>query len=155
LSPPSRRRPPSRRPPSCPPPRRPRRHPRRFNTLVTLVNKAGLAGALSDKTKLTVFAPTDAAFAKVPKQTLNALAQDRAKLRKVLLYHVVPGAITARQVVKLRSAKTLEGARVRFRVRNGKVFVNRAQVVKTDVLASNGVIHVINRVLIPSQVASR
>ena len=120
-----------------------------FKTLVKLVKSAGLVGALSGKQKLTVFAPTDAAFAKVPKKTLTALGKDKAMLKSVLLYHVVKGEVKAAQVVKLKSAKTLEGASVKIAVRNGKVYVNKARVTTTDVLASNGVIHVINEVLIP------
>jgi uncharacterized surface protein with fasciclin (FAS1) repeats len=120
-----------------------------FKTLVKLVQQAGLAKTLSGDSKLTVLAPTDAAFAKVPKTTLAALAKDKAKLRKVLLYHVIPGAVPSSQVVKLNSAKTAEGARVRIRVRDGKVYVNNARVTTPDVEASNGVIHVINRVLLP------
>ena len=120
-----------------------------FKTLVKLAKQAGLAKTLTGKTKLTVLAPTDAAFAKVPKRTLAALAKDKAKLRKVLLYHVIPGAVPSSQVVKLTSAKTAEGATVKIRTRGGKVFVNNAQVVTPDVKASNGVIHVINRVLLP------
>ncbi len=119
-----------------------------FKTLVSLVQKTGLAHALSTA-KLTVFAPTDAAFAKVPKTTLNALAADPTKLKAVLLYHVVKGRVLASQVVKLASAPTLEGQSVSIHVRNGKVYVNTAQVTKADVLASNGVIHVINKVLLP------
>jgi uncharacterized surface protein with fasciclin (FAS1) repeats len=119
-----------------------------FDTLVSLAKKAGLAGALSTKT-LTVFAPTDAAFAKVPKSTLDALAKDRKALRSVLLYHVVAGKVPAASVVKLTSAKTLQGSKVRIAVRNGKVFVNNARVTTPDVMASNGVIHVINKVLLP------
>ena len=120
-----------------------------FKTLVKLVKSAGLVGALSGKQKLTVFAPTDAAFAKVPKKTLTALGKDKAMLKRVLLYHVVKGEVKAAQVVKLKSAKTLEGSSVKIAVRNGKVYVNKARVTTTDVLASNGVIHVINAVLIP------
>ena len=120
-----------------------------FKTLVKLVKSAGLVGALSGKQKLTVFAPTDAAFAKVPKKTLAALGKDKAKLKSVLLYHVVKGEVKAAKVVKLKSAKTLEGSSVKIAVRNGKVYVNKARVTTTDVLASNGVIHVINEVLIP------
>ncbi len=120
-----------------------------FKTLVSLVKAAGLAGALSAPGQLTVFAPTDAAFAKVPKATLAALAKDKAKLKAVLLYHVVKGKVTAAKVVKLKSAKTLEGASVSIRVAGGKVYINGAQVVTPDVMASNGVIHVINKVLIP------
>ena len=120
-----------------------------FKTLIKLVKQAGLAQTLSGNDKLTVLAPTDAAFAKVPKATLNALAKDKAKLRKVLLYHVLPGAVPSTEIVKLKSAKTVEGSRVRIRVRDGKVFVNNARVTSPDVEASNGVIHVINRVLLP------
>lgn len=120
-----------------------------FKTLASLLTKAGLAGTLAGKGPFTVFAPTDAAFAKVPKATLAALAKDRAKLRAVLLYHVVKGNVTAAQVVKLRSAKSLEGAALPIRVTSGKVFVDGATVIKANVMASNGVIHVINKVLIP------
>jgi uncharacterized surface protein with fasciclin (FAS1) repeats len=120
-----------------------------FDTLVSLVKKAGLVGALSGKGPLTVFAPTDAAFAKLPKSTLTALGKDKAKLKAVLLYHVVKGKVTAAQVVKLKSATTLEGDPVAIKVTGGKVFVGGAQVVTADVKASNGVIHVINKVLIP------
>jgi len=120
-----------------------------FKTLVALVKRAGLAGALSGKGQLTVFAPTDSAFAKVPRQTLAALKSNPAKLRAVLLYHVAKGRLTAAKVARLRSVKTLDGATVRVRVSGGKVFVNSARVVKANVPASNGVIHVINRVLIP------
>jgi transforming growth factor-beta-induced protein len=120
-----------------------------FKTLASLLKKAGLAGTLQGRGPFTVFAPTDAAFAKVPKATLAALGKDRAKLRAVLLYHVVKGKVTAKQVVKLRSAKTLNGQSVAIRVRGGKVSVGGAAVTTTDVAASNGVIHVINKVLIP------
>jgi uncharacterized surface protein with fasciclin (FAS1) repeats len=104
---------------------------------------------LSGKTKYTILAPTNAAFAKVPKKTLDALAKDKAKLKAVLLYHVIKGSVPASKVVKLSSAKTVNGASVKIRVRNKKVYVNNARVTKTDVRASNGIIHVIDRVLIP------
>ena len=121
-----------------------------FSTLVTLVKQAGLASALSGKTQLTVFAPTNAAFAKVPKATLAALAADKAMLRKVLLYHVVKGRVTAARVVKLSSAATLAGPRITVAVRSGSVYLNgTTKVTKTDVAASNGVIHVVNKVLLP------
>ena len=120
-----------------------------FKTLASLLKKAGLAGTLQGRGPFTVFAPTDAAFAKVPKATLAALGKDRAKLRAVLLYHVVKGKVTAKQVVKLRSAKTLNGQSVAIRTRGGKVTVGGAAVTATDVASSNGVIHVINKVLIP------
>jgi transforming growth factor-beta-induced protein len=120
-----------------------------FKTLVALVKQAGLAGALQGKGPFTVFAPTDAAFAKVPKATLAALKHDRAKLRAVLLYHVLKGKVTAAKVVKLRSVKTLNGQSVKISVSHGKVTIGGARIVKTDIAASNGVIHVIDRVLIP------
>ena len=121
----------------------------KFNTLASLLKQAGLAKTLQGKGPFTVFAPTDAAFAKVPKATLNALAKDKAKLRSVLLYHVATGKLTAAKVVKRHSIKTLNGQRVDVQVRNGKVYVGGARVSTPDVRASNGVIHVINRVLIP------
>jgi uncharacterized surface protein with fasciclin (FAS1) repeats len=120
-----------------------------FDTLTALLKRAGLVSALKAKGPFTVFAPTDAAFAKVPKKTLKALKKDKAKLQSVLLYHVAKGKLTAAKVVKRKSIKTLNGQRVRVRVRDGKVFVGGARVVAPDVGASNGVIHVINRVLIP------
>jgi uncharacterized surface protein with fasciclin (FAS1) repeats len=122
---------------------------KQFSTLVTLVKKAGLVKALSGNTKLTVFAPTNAAFAKVPKATLAKLAKDNGLLVKVLEYHVLPGVVPASKVLKLHSAKTLEGAGVHFSVRAGRAYVNQAQIIKTNIHASNGLIHVINRVLIP------
>ncbi len=120
-----------------------------FKTLASLLTKAGLVGTLQGKGPFTVFAPTDAAFAKVPKATLAALAKDKAKLRSVLLYHVVRGNVPASKVVKLSSAKTLNGKSVSIRVSGGKVTVGGARVTTPDVKASNGVIHVVNRVLIP------
>ena len=120
-----------------------------FSTLVSLVKKAGLVSALSGSSKLTVFAPTNAAFKTVPKATLSKLAADKSLLIKVLEYHVVKGEVLAGQVVKLHSAKTLEGASVSVRVSGASVYVNDAKVIKTNVKASNGVIHVINAVLIP------
>ena len=121
-----------------------------FTTLIALAKRAGLAGALSGSGKLTVFAPTDKAFAKVPKSTLRKLQRNRAQLRAVLLYHVVKGDVKAAQVVKLRRAKTLNGASVRIGVKGQRVYLNRTtRVVKTNIDASNGTIHVINSVLIP------
>jgi uncharacterized surface protein with fasciclin (FAS1) repeats len=121
-----------------------------FKTLVRLAKQAGLAGALTGPAKLTVFAPTDKAFAKVPKATLAKLQRNRAQLRAVLLYHVVKGNVKAAQVVKLRRAKTLNGASVRIGVKGSRVYLNRTvRVVKTDIEASNGTIHVIDGVLIP------
>jgi uncharacterized surface protein with fasciclin (FAS1) repeats len=120
-----------------------------FSTLVSLIKQAGLVSTLSGRANYTVFAPTNAAFAKVPKRTLSALAKDRAQLKAVLLYHVVKGKVPARKVVKLDSAKTVNGARVTIDVRKGKVFVNDARVTKADIKASNGIVHQINRVLLP------
>ena len=120
-----------------------------FKTLTKLVVKAGLADTLSNSGPYTVFAPTDAAFKKVPKSTLKSLAKHPAKLRAVLLYHVVAGRVPSSQVVMLKSAKTLNGKSVRIHTAGGKVFVNNAKVTKADINASNGVIHVVNRVLIP------
>jgi uncharacterized surface protein with fasciclin (FAS1) repeats len=120
-----------------------------FTTLTKLVKRAGLRRALKQPGPYTVFAPTDAAFAKVPERKLNALQRDKAKLKAVLLYHVLGKKLTVAQVVKRSSAKTLNGKKVRFRVKGESVFVNRAKVTAPDVMASNGVIHVINRVLLP------
>jgi len=124
---------------------------KQFSTLVSLVKKAGLVSALSGKQKLTVFAPTNKAFAKLPKSTLTALGKDKKKLKAVLLYHVVKGAVPAKTVLTLngKSVKTLNGKSVRITVKGGKVAVNKAKVIKTDVKASNGVIHVIDTVLVP------
>jgi len=120
-----------------------------FTTLVSLVKQAGLAETLSGKGPYTVFAPTDAAFNKVPKKTLKALGKDKAKLKAVLLYHVAEGRLAAKRVVKRSSIKTLNGERVRIRVRDSNVFVNKSKVVTPDVRTSNGIIHAVNRVLIP------
>jgi uncharacterized surface protein with fasciclin (FAS1) repeats len=120
-----------------------------FKTLVTLVKQAGLAGALAGKGPLTVFAPTDAAFAKVPKATLTALAKDKTKLRAVLLYHVAKGKLTAGKIVKLHAVKTLNGQSLKVRVNHGAVTIAGARVITANIGASNGVIHAINTVLIP------
>jgi uncharacterized surface protein with fasciclin (FAS1) repeats len=120
-----------------------------YTTLVSLVKQAGLAETLSGKGPYTVFAPTDAAFKKVPKTTLTALGKDKAKLKAVLLYHVASGRLAANRVVKRSSVKTLNGKHVRIRVRGRNVFVNRSKVVTADVRTSNGIIHAVNRVLIP------
>jgi uncharacterized surface protein with fasciclin (FAS1) repeats len=123
----------------------------KFKTLVALVKEAGLAGTLSGKGPFTVFAPTDAAFAKVPKATLAALGKNKAELKAVLLYHVVKGSVPASKVVTLTSAKTLDGGKtVKITVSGKTVEVNGAKVITADVMASNGIIHVINKVLIPS-----
>ena len=120
-----------------------------FSTLVSLVKKAGLVGTLSGAKNYTVFAPTNAAFDKVPKATLDDLASDKAMLRKVLLYHVLPGKVPASKVLKTNSATTAEGSKVTFSVRGKSAFVNDAKITKTDIRCSNGIVHAINRVLLP------
>ena len=120
-----------------------------FKTLASLLQKTGLAGTLAGKGPFTVFAPTDAAFAMLPKATLASLAKNETKLRAVLLYHVVKGKVTAAQAMRLHAAKTLEGQSLTIRVSGGKVIVGGATVIKANVIASNGVIHVINKVLVP------
>jgi uncharacterized surface protein with fasciclin (FAS1) repeats len=121
----------------------------KFETLASLLKRAGLVRTLEGKGPYTVFAPTDAAFAKVPDATLAGLARNRAKLRSVLLLHVAKGRLTAAKVAERRSVKTLNGQRLAIRVRGGKVFVGGARVVTANVTASNGVIHAINKVLLP------
>jgi uncharacterized surface protein with fasciclin (FAS1) repeats len=120
-----------------------------LSTLVKLVKSAGLVKALSGSTKLTVFAPTNAAFAKVPKATLNKLAHNKKMLASVLEYHVVKGALTAAQVEKKKTLKTLEGASLTVKVKSGSVYINNAKVIKPNLMASNGIVHEINAVLIP------
>lgn len=119
-----------------------------FKTLVAAVQAAGLADTLKGTGPFTVFAPTDEAFAKLPPGTVDALLKDKEKLKTILTYHVVAGKVTAADVVKLKSAKTVQGQSVKIDASNG-VKVNGATVVKADVMASNGVIHVIDTVLMP------
>ncbi len=119
-----------------------------FKTLATALQAAGLVDTLKGKGPFTVFAPTDAAFAKIPKADLDALLQDKAKLTKVLTYHVVAGKVLASDVAKLAQAKTVEGQSVTFDTSSG-VKVDGASVVKADILCSNGVIHVIDSVILP------
>jgi uncharacterized surface protein with fasciclin (FAS1) repeats len=121
-----------------------------FNTLVTAVEAAGLVDTLKGEGPFTVFAPTDEAFAKLPEGTIESLLQDKAKLTAILTYHVVPGKVMAADVVKLSSAKTVQGQSVAIEAGQG-VKVNSANVVKTDIVTSNGVIHVIDTVLLPSE----
>ena len=120
-----------------------------FSTLTSLVEEAGLAETLSGEGPFTVFAPTDDAFAKVPQETLDSLAADPEALREVLLYHVVEGEARASDVAELSSAETLNGEPVDLETTERGVTVNEARVVRADVSASNGVIHVIDEVLIP------
>ena len=121
----------------------------KFKTLASLLKRAGLVRTLQGTGPYTVFAPTDAAFATVPDATLARLGRDKAALRTVLLLHVAEGRLTAAKLTKRRSVKTLNGQRLAIRVRGGKVFVGGARVVTANVTASNGVIHAINKVLLP------
>ncbi len=118
-----------------------------FNTLVVAVQEAGLVETLKGTGPFTVFAPTDEAFAKIPKAQLDALLADKAKLTAVLTYHVVPGLVLAKDV-KAGAVATVQGGTLTITT-DGGVKVNNAKVVTTDVMASNGVIHVIDTVLIP------
>ncbi|MFL6197389.1 MAG: fasciclin domain-containing protein [Thermoanaerobaculia bacterium] len=120
-----------------------------FKTLATALQAAGLVDTLKGAGPFTVFAPTDEAFAKLPAGTVEALLKDKAKLTRILTYHVVAGKVTAADVVKLTSAKTVEGQSLAIDASNG-VKVGNAKVVKADVMASNGVIHVIDTVLFPN-----
>lgn len=119
-----------------------------FNTLVTAVQAAGLVDTLKGPGPFTVFAPTDEAFAKIPKAKLDALLKDKAALTKVLTYHVVAGKVMAADV-KPGNVKTVEGSNLKVTVAGGKVKVDNANVVKTDIAADNGVIHVIDTVVMP------
>jgi uncharacterized surface protein with fasciclin (FAS1) repeats len=120
-----------------------------FNTLAKALTEAGLVDTLKGKGPFTVFAPTDAAFAKLPPAQLNALLADKAALVKVLTYHVVPGEIVAANV-KAGPLKTVEGKSLNVTTSSTGVKVNGANVIKTDVMASNGVIHVIDTVVVPN-----
>lgn len=120
-----------------------------FKTLVAAVQAAGLVETLSGPGPFTVFAPTDEAFAKLPAGTVESLLKDKAKLTSILTYHVVPGKVMASDVVKLTSAKTVNGQMVTIKVDGSTVMVDNATVVTTDVAASNGVIHVIDSVILP------
>jgi uncharacterized surface protein with fasciclin (FAS1) repeats len=125
-----------------------------FKTLASLLGKAGLVDTLKGTGPFTVFAPTDAAFAKLPADLVKKVTNDKKLLTTILTYHVVAGRVLAKDVVKLKSAKTVQGEAVSIKVRGGKVSLNGAtKVVATDVLATNGVIHVIDTVLLPPSVA--
>ncbi|HEX2965112.1 MAG TPA: fasciclin domain-containing protein [Syntrophorhabdaceae bacterium] len=128
-----------------------------FKTLVAAVKAAGLVETLKGPGPFTVFAPTDEAFAKLPKGTLDNLLkpENKAKLAEILTYHVVPGKVMAADVVKLKKAKTVEGSEVKITVKGSKVMVDKANVVKTDVMASNGVIHVIDAVMMPPKTKAK
>jgi uncharacterized surface protein with fasciclin (FAS1) repeats len=122
-----------------------------FNTLLAAAKAAGLVEALKSEGPLTVFAPTDDAFAALPEGTIEMLLkpENKKKLQAVLLYHVVEGEVTSDQVVKLTSAKSLQGEMIDIKVDDGTVYVDQARVIQPDVAASNGVIHVIDAVILP------
>jgi uncharacterized surface protein with fasciclin (FAS1) repeats len=124
-----------------------------FKTLAAALKAADLVGTLKGDGPFTVFAPTDAAFSKLPAGTVESLLkpENKAKLTAILTYHVVPGAVKAKQVTKLDEAKTVNGAMVKVSTKGGKVMINDANVVKADIPASNGVIHVIDKVILPPQ----
>lgn len=119
-----------------------------FNTLVTAIQAAGLVDTLKGAGPFTVFAPTDEAFAKIPKAKLDALLKDKAALAKVLTYHVVPGKVMAADV-KPGAVKSVEGSKLTVSMMGDKVRVDKATVVQTDIAADNGVIHVIDTVVMP------
>lgn len=122
-----------------------------FNTLAKALTAADLIGTLKGKGPFTVFAPTDEAFAKLPAGTLESLLkpENKAKLQRILTYHVVSGKVTAADVVKLHSAKAVSGDTITIATHDGMVTVDNAKVVKTDIVASNGIIHVIDTVIVP------
>lgn len=121
-----------------------------FNTLVAAVKAADLVETLQASGPYTVFAPTDEAFAKLPDGAVDKLLANPDQLRQVLLYHVVPGKVTASEVVSLSNATTAQGSDVKISVKGGQVMVNNAKVTQTDVMASNGVIHAIDTVILPT-----
>jgi uncharacterized surface protein with fasciclin (FAS1) repeats len=123
-----------------------------FKTLAAALGAGGLVETLKSKGPFTVFAPTDEAFAKLPQGTVEDLLkpENKEKLVKILTYHVVAGKVTAAEVAKLTSAKTVEGSEVKIEAKDGKVMVNDASVVKTDIATSNGIIHVIDTVILPN-----
>jgi uncharacterized surface protein with fasciclin (FAS1) repeats len=120
-----------------------------FKTLVAAVKAAGLVDTLKGDGPFTVFAPTDEAFGKIPKEKIEALLKDKEALTKVLTFHVVPGKVMAADVVKLTKAKTVQGQELDIVVKDGKVAINGVNVIKTDIVCKNGVIHVIDGVLLP------
>jgi uncharacterized surface protein with fasciclin (FAS1) repeats len=122
-----------------------------FSTLVAAVKAGGLVETLSGKGPFTVFAPTNEAFAKLPKGTVEDLLkpENKEKLVAILTYHVVPGKVMAADVVKVKEAKTVQGDKAKVTVKDDEVMIDKAKVVKTDVECSNGVIHVIDSVLLP------
>lgn len=119
-----------------------------FKTLLDAVKRAGLVDTLKGKGPYTIFAPSDDAFSKLPRQELDRILNDRKQLSKILTYHVVPGKVMAQDVTKLKSAKTVQGQEIKIDTSKG-VRVNDAQVTRQDIECSNGVIHVIDRVIMP------
>lgn len=120
-----------------------------FNTLVAAVKAAGLVDTLKGSGPFTVFAPTDEAFAKLPAGTVEGLLKDPEKLKQLLTYHVVAGKVMAADVVNLKEAKTVQGSSAKVEVKDGTVMIDGAKVVKTDIVCDNGVIHVIDAVILP------
>lgn len=119
-----------------------------FSTLVTAIKAAGLVETLSGTGPFTVFAPTDAAFSEIPESTLKTLLADKPKLTSVLSYHVVPGKIMAADIAGMKDAKTVEGSKLTINTKEG-VMIDKATVTTPDIECSNGVIHVIDTVLMP------
>ena len=120
-----------------------------FKTLAKALTEAGLVDTLKGTGPYTVFAPTDEAFAKLPKGTVEALLKDKKKLTAVLTYHVVAGKVMAADAAKLKTAKTVNGQSIKISAKNGGVMINNAKVTKADIETSNGVIHVVDTVILP------
>ncbi|MCD1294097.1 hypothetical protein CUJ83_03695 [Methanocella sp. CWC-04] len=121
-----------------------------FNTLITAVKAADLQDTLSGKGPFTVFAPTDAAFDKLPAGTVQSLVNDKPKLKNILTYHVVPGKLTAADIKNMKTLKTVQGQELKVTVIGDKVMVDGATVTNADIMTNNGVIHVIDKVMMPS-----
>ncbi len=120
-----------------------------FGTLIAAIKEAGLVETLKGEGPFTVFAPTDEAFKKLPEEQLSALLKDKAKLTKVLTFHVVAGSVKAEDVVKLKTAKSVEGSPLAISVSSDGVKIEEAKVTATDIMCSNGVVHVIDTVILP------
>lgn len=127
-----------------------------FSTLVTALKAAGITDVLKDAGPFTVFAPTNEAFEALPAGTLEMLLkpENKEKLVQILTYHVVPGKVTAAEVVKMDDAETVEGADIDITATQNEVMVNDAKVVKTDIMTSNGIIHVIDKVIMPAELSA-
>ncbi|MBW4678466.1 MAG: fasciclin domain-containing protein [Desmonostoc geniculatum HA4340-LM1] len=126
-----------------------------FNTLIKAVQAVNLIETLKNLESLTLFAPTDEAFANLPEGTLDLLLQDIPKLRKIVAYHIASGDVRSDDLAQINEAQTLEGSIVAIESVNGKIKVNNANVIKTDILTDNGVIHIIDAVLMPAMVAGK